>query len=123
MSIEELKLKYRENEFMLNKLDTYIARLPLLMQSIEEDHVKKASLRHETQQKKDEFVLEFLKTHSFYYISSSETYIRRLNDWKIVREDDIVHEINREIPKELMMSRYKLIQTILKKISQEPFQF
>ena len=120
MSIEELKLKYRENEFMLNKLDTYIARLPLLMQSIEEDHVKKASLRHETQQKKDEFVLEFLKTHSFYYISSSETYIRRLNDWKIVREDDIVHEINREIPKELMMSRYKLIQTILKKIRETP---
>jgi hypothetical protein len=51
---------------MLNKLETYVSRLPMVMQSIEEDHQKKTVQRQEVQNKKESFILDFLKQHSFY---------------------------------------------------------
>ena len=118
--MEELRLKYKDNEFMLNKLETYVARLPLLMQSIEDDHQKKTTQRIEVQHKKDIFILDFLKQYSFYYISSSETYIQKKDTWSIIREDDIIHKLGMSIPKDLLFSKYKLIQSALKKIKETP---
>ena len=121
MSLDELRVKYKDNEFMLNKLDTYLARLPVVMQTIEEDHQKKTVQRQEVQNKKDSFILDFLKQHSFYYISSSETYIQKVDStWNIIREDDIIHIAGSGIPKDLLFSKYKLIQSILKKIKETP---
>lgn len=119
--VEELRLKYKDNEFMLAKLDHYIERLPLWMQSVEEDHIKKVSEKHELQQKRDEFVIEFFKRYEFYYIVSSDTYVQRIDqEWRIVREYDIVHILNQHISKELSLSRYKLIHSILKRVKDTP---
>lgn len=120
MNVDELRTKYKDNEFMLNKLDTYVSRLPLLMQSIEEEHQKKTTQRLEVQQKKDMFILDFLKQYSFYYISSSETYLQKQDTWAITREDDIIHKIGASLPKDLLFSKYKLIQSIMKKIKETP---
>jgi len=121
MSIDELREKYKDNEFILNKLETYLSKLPMLMQTIEEDHQKKTVQRQEVQNKKESFILDFLKQHSFYYIPSSETYIQKYEHaWKIIREDEIIHIVGSFIPKELLLSKYKLIQSILKKIKETP---
>lgn len=121
MSLDELRLKYKDNEFMLNKLETYVSRLPMVMQSIEEDHQKKTVQRQEVQNKKESFILDFLKQHSFYYISSSETYIQKIDStWTILREDDIIHLAGSSLPKDLLFSKYKIIQSILKKIKETP---
>ena len=120
MSIDELREKYKDNEFILNKLETYLSKLPMLMQTIEEDHQKKTVQRQEVQNKKESFILDFLKQHSFYYIPSSETYIQKYEHaWKIIREDEIIHIVGSFIPKELLLSKYKLIQSILKKIKEK----
>ena len=77
MSIDELRDKYKDNEFILNKLEVYLSKLPMMMQTIEDDHQKKTVQRQEVQNKKESFILDFLKQHLFYYISSSETYIQK----------------------------------------------
>jgi hypothetical protein len=84
MSIEELRLKYAENPFMLNKLEGYLQRLPVLLQSVEEEHVKKVAYQQEMNTKRDAFIKDFFSTYSFYYLSSTETYIQKSEEWKTV---------------------------------------
>ena len=116
MSIDELRLKYANDPYMLNKLEGYLQRLPLLMQSIEEEHVKKAAHQQEMNTKKDTFIKEFFTQYAFYYISSTETYIQKTEEWKTVNEDYITHLVCTSIPKELMYNQYKILHAILKRI-------
>lgn len=116
MSVDELRLKYAENPFMLNKLEGYLQRLPMLLQSVEEEHVKKVAYQQEMNTKRDAFIKDFFSTYSFYYLSSTETYIQKSEEWKTVHEDYIIHVVCTSIPKELMFNQYKILHAILKKI-------
>jgi len=116
MNIDELRMKYAENPFMLTKLEGYLQRLPVWLQSVEEEHVKKVTHQQEMNTKKETFIKDFLSGYSFYYMSSTETYIQKTEDWKPVQEDYIIHLVCTSIPKELMYNQYKILHSILKRI-------
>jgi hypothetical protein len=120
MSIEELRIKYATNPFMLNKLEGYLQRLPVFLQTVEEDHLRKMEYQKEMSIKKETFMKDFFSFYSFYYISSTETYIQKTEDWKTVPEDYIIHLVCTRIPKELMFNQYKILHAILKKIRDTP---
>ncbi len=116
MSIDDLRMKYAENPFMLNKLEGYLQRLPVFLQSVEEEHVKKVAYQNEMNTKKDAFIKDFFSVYSFYYMSSTETYLQKTEEWKPVQEDYLIHLVCTSIPKELMYNQYKILHSILKKI-------
>ena len=116
MSIDELRFKYANDTFMLGKLEGYLQRLPMYLQTVEEEHIKKMAHQKEMAAKKETFIKNFFAFYSFYYISSTETFIQKAEDWKTVHEDYIIHLVCTSIPKELMFIQYKILHTILKKI-------
>ena len=116
MSIDDLRIKYANNPFMLSKLEGYLQRLPSYLQTVEEEHLKKVAYQTEMTTKKDAFVKDFFSYYSFYYISSTETFLQKTEEWITVNEDYIIHLVCTSIPKELMVNQYKILHAILKKI-------
>jgi len=116
MNIDELRLKYANHPFILSKLEGYLQRLPVYLQTVEEEHVKKVAYQTEMAAKKDAFIKDFFSEYAFYYLSSTETFLQKTEEWKTVNEDYIIHLVCTSIPKELMFNQYKILHSILKKI-------
>lgn len=119
--IESLRQKYSDNPYMSQKLETYIANLPMLMSEIEEDNIRSCAKRKETDKEKESFISNFMNEHLYYYIPQSELFIEyNKKDYRVVSEDDITHCIFNAIhsDKKVQQWKYKINISIIKKIKE-----
>ncbi len=122
MDLDELRKKYENNEYMMQKLNDYLKHLPLLMDTIEKEYVQKCERKKQLHKQKEDFIETFITTKSLYYISSTEQYIeKKINEFDIINEDDLVYLIGASIPSSLTHIKYKMIPVILKRIRERPF--
>jgi hypothetical protein len=116
MSIDELRQKYANHEYMKQKLENYITNLPELMKSIEEDYCKKEEKKRQVIKLREDFINDFTRFFPFFYVSQTDLYIEKeLNN---ISEDYIVHLISSKLEKPLVSSKHKITQGILKKIKE-----
>lgn len=118
--IESLREKYKGNDFMMQKLENFISQLPMLMQTIEEDHLRKEAKKQELCILRDEFIHEFMQMFHFFYIPQTELFIEYLDgNYIVTSEDDITHLIFTRIAEtNLNVWKYKISISILKKIKE-----
>ena len=110
-----LSNKYTGNPFMQKKLEQYLENLPQVMQTIEEDHEKRARLKGESMERRDNFIHWFMTTHDYYYHPATEHFFKySKNSFYHIPEDELLQTINRSIHMNLNMLKAK--QTIKKKI-------
>ena len=61
-----------------------------------------------TQKEKNTFIQVFLQTNLFYYLPSNGTFFEYIrNDYRIIKEDDIIHKLLSMITKEKILVEWK----------------
>jgi hypothetical protein len=117
--ISELRTKYATNPNLLQKLETYLANLPIMLQAAEEEQVQREIRRTEAAKKRNAFTSYFLEANPFFYVPQTETYIQYADHaFSVVSEDDITHMILKHVNADRTLAtwKYKIKIQILKKI-------
>ena len=114
--IEELREKYKNHEYMRQKLEDYVLHLPEQMKTLEEEYHKKQQKKQIIYEKREEFITSFFTRYTFYYIPQTEVYVEYTDQYTITNEDTIIHLICSLLDKSLLSSKAKLISTMLRRI-------
>jgi hypothetical protein len=119
--IESLREKYKGNDFMTQKLEQYLQRLPILLQAIEDEHIRRETKKQEISILQDQFIQEFMNQFSFFYIPQTELFIEYVDgNYTLVTEDDITHAIMERIQDyNLSHWKYKINISIIKKVKEK----
>jgi len=119
--IDTLRDKYKNHEYMKQKVEDYLTNLPELMTSLEEEYEKKQQKKQVLLEKREEFINWFLKQYSFLYIPQTEVFVQYTDTYKVVHEDTILHLICSSLDKSLLSSKTKIISILLKRIKENIF--
>ena len=111
--ISTLREKYATDEYMSQKLENYLNHLPVLMKTIEETQQERETKRAAMRTAQDIFITHFTQTHPYFYIPQTELYLDH-ERFTVVPEDHILHMIGTKMEKNLMGSKFKITQGILR---------
>ena len=117
--IESLMEKYKDNEYMTQKLNHHInVNLENLLETIYLNHEERKRIRAETDKQKKQFVMQFLSNKPYYYCSQNEQYYLLDNSYIPCSSDNIHHEILTLIDTEheLYSQKHKMPNYVLKQI-------
>jgi hypothetical protein len=122
-TISVLVDKYKGNPYMCDKLATYIANLPSLMTSIEENYIQRNIQLVDLTDKKDKYVQQFITQHLIFYIPQTELFIEYADtNYSIISEDDIIHYVLTDLnDNELKIWKFKIKKHIIKRIKEMVF--
>jgi hypothetical protein len=116
--LEELREKYKNHEYMKQKVEDYITHFPELMQSLEDEYNKKQQKKQQLLQKIEEFISLFLSKYCFLYIPQTEIFVEYTDKYKIVHEDVILQLICSLLDKSLLLSKSKIIPILFRRIKE-----
>ncbi len=119
--IDALRDKYKSHEYMKQKVEDYVANLPVLMASLEEEYDKKQQKKQALLEKREEFITWFLSQYSFLYIPQTEVFVQYTDEYKVVHEDTILHLICSLLDKSLLSSKTKILSVLIKRIKENIF--
>jgi hypothetical protein len=120
-NIGELYEKYKDNPYILNRLQTYLNNLPTLLESDNKKYEERLTRIHELTLEQEQFYKIFLNKYKYYYMPYNNLYYLYDNkSYKIVTEDEILYNLLSKITDEtkLIVWKHKTKQTLIKKIKE-----
>lgn len=118
-SISNLLEKYKDNPYILQRLQTHLTNLPTMLETENKRHEDRVSRINELTMEQDNFYKVFLSKHQYFYMPYNNIFYEYDGKtYKIVKEDDIHHDLLSTITDEgkLMAWKHKTKQNILKQI-------
>lgn len=120
MLLQQMKQRYKDNPYVLQKLNQYIEHIPDYLKNVELEYTKRSAKKDEQQKQTTMFVQFFFHHNEYYYISSTEFFIQYANkQYTLVSEDEIHNKIHIELSKQPFYMRqwkFKIKNIILKQI-------
>ena len=122
--VRGLYQKYEDDEYLKTKLITHIkTTLPNLIQQKCDERNMREERRKTLEETSDEFIREFINSSAYYYNPSIDLFfVYQHNTYKIINEDEIEHDIRTTITDqqnpELSIWKYKIKNSIIKKIKE-----
>lgn len=116
--------KYADDEYLKTKLTTHIkTTLPTLLQQKCDERNMREERRKTLEETSDEFIREFINSSAYYYNPNIDLFfVYQHNTYKIINEDEIEHDIRTTITDqqnpELSIWKYKIKNSIIKKIKE-----
>ena len=108
MLIQQMKQKYKDNPYVLQKLNQYIEHIPDYLKNVELEYTKRSAKKDEQQKQTTLFVQYFFQHNEYYYISSTEFFIQYSNkQYTLVSEDEIHNKIHIELSKQPFARQWK----------------
>ena len=109
LSIEKLFEKYKDNEYMLQRINNHISFiLPNTLENECKNYEKRQNLNTYLSEEQQIFMQVFLSKNNYYYLSNSGFYYEyNGKDYFIVKEDDIIHKLLSTISKERILLQWK----------------
>ena len=120
-TIDELNLKYTNNSYMLQRLETHLLNLPNMLEQENKRYDERVTRFNELTLEHDNFHKVFLSKHQFYYMPYNNIYYEYDNKtYKIIKDDDIHYQLLSTITDEgkLIQWKHKTKQNIIKKIKE-----
>ena len=120
-TIDELNLKYTNNSYMLQRLETHLLNLPNMLEQENKRYDERVTRFNELTLEHDNFHKVFLSKHQFYYMPYNNIYYEYDNKtYKIIKDDDIHYQLLYTITDEgkLIQWKHKTKQNIIKKIKE-----
>ena len=121
--LSDLYEKYKDNQYMLNRLQTYLTNLPSMLDSENKKYEERLSRINELTMEQDNFYKVFLMKHQYFYMPYNNIYYDYDGKiYKIIKDDDIHHHLLSTITDEgkLMPWKHKTKQNIIKQIKEAP---
>jgi hypothetical protein len=119
--INELNLKYKDNPYMIQRLETHLINLPNILEQENKRYDERVSRFNELTLEQDNFHKVFLSKHQYYYMPYNNIYYEYDGKtYRIVKDDDIHYQLLSTITDEgkLIQWKHKTKQTIIKKIKE-----
>ena len=119
--IHDLNIKYKDNQYMLNRLETHLTNLPNMLEQENKKYDERVSRFNELTLEKDNFHKVFLSKHQYFYMPYNNIYYEYdEKTYKIVKDDDIHHNLLSTITDEgkLIQWKHKTKLTIIKHIKE-----
>jgi hypothetical protein len=122
--IRGLYQKYTDDEYLISKLATHIkTALPSMIQQKCDERNMREERRKTLEETSDEFIREFINSSAYYYNPNIDLFfVYQHNTYKIINEDEIEHDIRTTITDqqnpELSIWKYKIKNSIIKKIKE-----
>jgi hypothetical protein len=119
--LSDLYEKYKDNQYMLNRLQTYLTNLPSMLDAENKKYEERLSRINELTMEQDNFYKVFLMKHQYFYMPYNNIYYDYDGKtYKIIKDDDIHHHLLSTITDEgkLMPWKHKTKQNIIKQIKE-----
>ena len=119
--INDLFTKYKDNPYMTNRLETHLLNMPTMLEQENKRYDERVSRINELTIEKDNFHKVFLSKHQYFYMPYNNIYYEYDNKtYKIVKDDDIHHNLLSTITDEgkLIQWKHKTKQNIIKNIKE-----
>lgn len=118
--IDELNIKYNNNEYVLGRLRTFVlTQLPGFLSSAESQNIERIKRKSQLLANGDKFFEEFIAVNKYYFCSRLEIFIEYSGiHFKQVSEDDIIHKVLTNITKrhDLQSWKHKIKNNLIKTI-------
>ena len=119
-SIDELIDKYKDDEYIKQKLENYVCnQLPNILSNLKANQIERKNRIEEMTNEKELFVQQFLHNNQYFFISNTNTFFMYDGlHYQIFSEDDILHHVLSSISQDrhLMSWKHKTKANIMKKI-------
>lgn len=119
--INELNIKYKDNPYMIQRLETHLVNLPNILEQENKRYDERVTRFNELTLEQDNFHKVFLSKHQYYYMPYNNIYYEYDGKtYRIVKDDDIHYQLLSTITDEgkLIQWKHKTKQTIIKKIKE-----
>ena len=120
IQLENLYYYYNDNEFVQGKLVHHIInQLPNLLENIKTTHEQRETRKQTLTDARDTFTEQFLNKTKYFYNQSTELFFTYDDEnYSIMKEDDIQHQILTSVThnRQLMSWKYKIKNNIIKQI-------
>jgi hypothetical protein len=121
-TIEKLYDKYKDNEYMLQRIYNHIhIYLPNTLENESKNREKRQNLNTYLSEEQQIFMQVFLSKNNYYYLSNNNFYYQyNGKDYFIVKEDEIIHKLLSTISKDriLLQWKHKTKAAIIKQIKE-----
>ena len=121
-TIDELYETYKEDEYMNQKMVSYIcAQMPNILSNMKQNHLDRVARIQEMTNEQDTFIQSFLNNNQYLYApTTGNFFIYDGLHYQIYSEDDILHHVLSSISKDrqLMSWKYKTKLNIMKRIKE-----
>jgi len=117
-TIEKLYEKYKDNEYMLQRIYNHVY-LPNTLENECKNREKRQNLNTYLSEEQQIFMQVFLSKNNYYYLSNNNFYYQyNGKDYFIVKEDEIIHKLLSSISKDrtLLQWKHKTKAAIIKQI-------
>lgn len=119
-SIDDLLLKYNNDEYIKQKLENYICnQLPNILNNIKANQIERKNRIEEMTNEKEQFIQQFLHNNQYFFISNTNTFFMYDGlHYQTFSEDDILHHVLCSISqdRQLMSWKHKTKVNVMKKI-------
>jgi hypothetical protein len=119
-TIKELLIKYKDNEYMTNRLHNHIVNyLPNTLENELKNHEKRVNRNTYLTNEQNIFIQVFLSKNNYFYLPNNNFFYEYDGEnYFIVKEDDIIHKLLSTISKDrvLLQWKYKTKLNIIKQI-------
>ena len=119
--INELNIKYNDNPYMLQRLETHLFDLPDILDRENKKYDERVSRFNELTLEQDNFYKVFLSKYQYFYMPYNSIYYEYDGKtYKIIKDDDIHYKLLSTITDEgkLIQWKHKTKQNIIKKIKE-----
>jgi len=119
--INELNIKYNNNPYMLQRLETHLFDLPDILDRENKKYDERVSRFNELTLEQDNFYKIFLSKNQYFYMPYNSIYYEYDGKtYKIIKDDDIHYRLLSTITDEgkLIQWKHKTKQNIIKKIKE-----
>jgi hypothetical protein len=119
--INELHTKYKDNPYMIQRLETHLFNLPNTLEQENKKYDERVSRFNELTLEQDNFYKVFLSKHQYFYMPYNSIYYEYDGKtYKIIKDDDIHYQLLSTITDEgkLIQWKHKTKQNIIKKIKE-----
>lgn len=120
-SLEQLFIKYQNNEYMMQRIYCHINHLPNTLNNEYINFEKRKNRNTFLTNEQQTFVQVFLQKNLYYYLQSNNCFYEYNGiNYMIVKEDDIIHKLLSSISKDkvLLEWKYKTKTNIIKLIKE-----
>ena len=118
-ALSNLLEKYKDNPYILQRLQMHLTNLPTMLETENKRYEERISRINELTMEQDNFYKVFLSKHQYFYMPYNNIFYEYdSKTYKIVKEDDIHHDLLSTITDEgkLMAWKHKTKQNIIKQI-------
>jgi len=120
-NISNLTNKYRDNKYILTKINNYITNLPVYLENDYSNYIRKRERLDKVTELSKEFIDTYINNNNYYYCTSSEIFFKYDGiNYFTYRDDTILYEIGNLLNRDDVLVNYKhrIKNSIVKEIKE-----